>query len=219
MTIIKRSDIVPVLFMGGTGGHFLSAFLYHAREGDNYWQFSKCGNAHHSQKNNSSFSGGVSYPAINHINALLKLPVFGKIMYIRSHCHDPSLALLHFDKVIKTYYETKDVDELNLVFLAKWGLDEGNLNIDELKNRLISPAMTAVHHSKYFEFPELGNYYESENLLNISWQELMHNDPITLINKLSQFTNLSVDRFPLDKLLTWRELTMAGVNECKTHLS
>ena len=60
---------------------------------------------------------------------------------------------------------------------------------------------------------------ESENLLNISWQELMHNDPITLINKLSQFTNLSVDRFPLDKLLTWRELTMGGVNECQTLIS
>jgi len=47
----------------------------------------------------------------------------------------------------------------------------------------------------------------------------MHNDPITLINKLSQFTNLSVDRFPLDKLLTWRELTMSGVNKYQTLLS
>ena len=213
MTIIKRSDIVPLLFMGGTGGHFLSAFLYHAIEGDNYWQFSKYGNAHHSRKENPGFSKGVGYPAINHITSLLKLPVFGKIRYIRSHCSDPSLALLHFDKVIKTYYETKDVPELSLVFLAKWGLDEGNLNIDELKNRHISQRST------YFEFPELGNYYESENLLNISWQELMHNDPITLINKLSQFTNLSVDRFPLDKLLTWRELTMGGVNECQTLIS
>ena len=213
MTIIKRSDIVPLLFMGGTGGHFLSAFLYHAIEGDNYWQFGKYGNAHHSRKENPGFSKGVSYPAINHITSLLKLPVFGKIRYIRSHCSDPSLALLHFDKVIKTYYETKDVPEISLVFLAKWGLDEGNLNIDELKNRHISQRST------YFEFPELGNYYESENLLNISWQELMHNDPITLINKLSQFTNLSVDRFPLDKLLTWRELTMGGVNECQTLIS
>lgn len=215
MTIIKRSDIVPILFTGGTGGHFLSAFLYHAREGDNYWQFSNYGNTHHShsQKENSGFNKGVSYPAINHIPPLLKLPVFDKIMYIPSHCPDPSLALLHFDKVIKTYYETKDVYEINLVFLAKWGLDDRNLNIDGLKNIHI------WHRSKYFKFPELMNYYESENLLNISWQEMMHNDPITLINKLSQFTNLSVDRFPLDKLLTWRELTMGGVNECQLLLS
>jgi hypothetical protein len=210
MNISKRSDIIPILYMGGTGGHFLSAFLYHAREGDNYWQFSKNGNTHHSQKEYTNYASGEWDIAIDHITPLLQIPISDNIKYIMSHCTEPELALSYFDKVIKTYYESNDVYEITLAFLAKWGSDHNNLSIDELRK------MSIPINLRHRNFPKLCKYYESDSLLNISWKELIHNDPNLLISKLSKFTSMNVERFPIDKLITWRKLTLDGISKYRT---
>ena len=43
MILTKRTDLIPILYMGGTGGHFISSFLYSARTGEDSWVFSTSG--------------------------------------------------------------------------------------------------------------------------------------------------------------------------------
>ena len=50
--------------------------------------------------------------------------------------------------------------------------------------------------------------YDYDNkLLNLSWNELINNNPADIIQKLSEFTNIHVDRFDVDTLSEWQKRT------------
>ena len=210
---IRRSDIIPILYMPGTGGNFLGSFLYHAREGSNVWKFSKHGNTHNTGRDPMGSINGPDSAAIDHINSIYQLPVNNTINYVPTHCANPSLALLYFDKIIKTYFTINDVNEIHLAFMAKRG-DDFRMSLVQLKQIFeFEETSLSLYDSKYKLLTEyLGS---GDNVLNISWTEILHADPAILITKLSTFTNLPVDRFPLTALLTWRTLTIQSIREYK----
>jgi hypothetical protein len=213
MNIPKRSDIVPVLYLGGSGGAFVSSFLYHAREKSNYWVLSENGNAHATKRDAGTLHRGPRARPIDHINTICQLPVTDVVKYIPTHCSDPDLALLYFDKIIKIYNTESDQHDIALAFISKWGADDHQLPPAQLK-LMVKSAMTS-----YTDFPALCNKYrELDSVLNISWQEIMHDDPAVLVHKLSEFTGLPSADFPQEQLLTWRGLTRQAIEKYRSLL-
>lgn len=52
-------------------------------------------------------------------------------------------------------------------------------------------------------------------MLNVSWNDMLYNDPEVLICKLHQFTQLPKENFNREKFAEWRMLTHKTVNRLK----
>ena len=84
-----RYDIIPILYAGGTGGSFLSAFLFHARELQNNWEkLSANGHAHNVGKDFPKSNKGMRTTSSAHIKDLLSMPNNNIVRYPPSHCSD-----------------------------------------------------------------------------------------------------------------------------------
>ena len=56
-------------------------------------------------------------------------------------------------------------------------------------------------------------------MLNISWNELYKGEVNSLIQKLSNFTEIPVEDFLIEKLIEWRERTTVGIEELKEQIN
>jgi len=209
----KRSDVIPILYFNGTGGHFLASLLYYAKNNikTHSWNFSEYGNAHRTKKDFILRGPGIWAPVTEHLDAILRMPMTNQTMYIPSHCNDPALALTHLDKIIKTHFTFNDLDEIATVFAVKWGLEEQALETKKLKQVLDAQKRA------YSEFANLANEFidPEHRVLNLSWQEILHAEPDILINKLSAFTAIPYENFSMNHFLKWRELTNRAIVEYK----
>lgn len=205
-----RYDIIPILYVGGTGGNFLSAFLFHARELQNNWEeLNPVGHAHNVGKDPyNGHGGGIGTPSIVHIKDLLSMPNNDIVKYPPSHCSDIDLALTFFNKLIKTYFDEDDFDEIVRVFLVK---ASKSVAVDDIETEFISRARFL----KLPKYQALRSRYNSSNVLNISWKDLLYNNPLSLITMLSEFTSLPTANFPIEQLLIWRKLTKKSINDSK----
>jgi hypothetical protein len=52
-------------------------------------------------------------------------------------------------------------------------------------------------------------------MLNISWNDMLYNDPEILISKLHQYTQIPKENFNREKFVEWRQLTHKIVNRLK----
>lgn len=203
--------------MGGTGGHFLSAFIRAAREcAAQHWSFSEHGNAHSCSIDRRYSHGGVdNVPAVAHILSEYNSPNDLMTRYTASHCSDPDLALQYFEKIIKTCFTPDESWEVALAFVIKHGMDTRLMKYSREEIICATTGMMNMHSS----FPALCSESSIPNILNISWKELLYNDPHVLLYKISDFVSIPVYEFPVEKLLTWRELTLNGIEKYKEHLS
>ena len=219
MNIIKRTDVVPILYFGGTGGQFLATLLYHAKNNNtDYWKFSEYGNAHYSKKDfagtGNSTGKHMWISPVEHVDSILRIPITNSIIYGPSHCADPALALTYIDKIIKTHFTVDDLEEISIVFAVKWGIDDKGFDLTQLKELL------ETRKKAYEEFTSLVNeFYDTENkVLNLSWQEILHADPSILIRKLSLFTEIPYENFSMYHFLKWRELTNKALTKFRNVL-
>lgn len=209
-----RSDVVPIMFMGGTGGNFLSSFLYHAKKNIKFGSesFSNTGNAHSCDKDRIEFLGGARCSPVLHLKYFLEIPVTNEIKYIHTHCRDPLLFLNYFDKIIKTYYTPDDINEIALTFAFKWTETSGTGILDH------APTNMEIHKFTLTRFPTIFNPCNNECVLNISWKELVYLDTSNVISKLSEFTHIPYDNFDLQTFLEWRRLTLLTLEINKEYL-
>jgi hypothetical protein len=183
--------------MGGTGGRFLGAFLYAAREQCPLKMFTKRGSACYLPQDRYKGSVlGVGYAPNIHISKLLENPVLEITQYIPCHMTDCQLLSTYFSKVIEITFTADDYDKLRQIFYCKWSIDEG--------------------HGKKFTDIEFDNIYfkpqkSSHQLLSVSWQELMFQPPAIFIQHLSEFTLIPASNFPLHALENWRSLTLKNL--------
>ena len=217
----KNIDIIPIKYMSGTGGQFLSSFITAAKTKNNQAiRLSLFGNAHTNNLLDFSLPGhpafGPDRPDSLKIDATLNLignegsvPIY----YSAMHFMDIKLLLTTFDRVISITYDIDDVSDIALIFYGKFYIDELQSNTDISNHRYVTMKITLKYSSRFFK------EYESDNVLNVSWKELFHLDTNILVEKISAFTSIPKENFNISNLLEWRKVTLQCLDKVSSTLN
>lgn len=215
---MAREDIIPITFMGGTGGHFLCHFIVSAkRNNQDIIKLSEYGNAHwHSLKDFRGPILGVGGKDSIKINQLLEQSKnvdssIPKPYYTNAHLLDLDLINSNFTKSIRIVYDLDDIDEIATVFYGKFAIDSRehlirlNLLPEQFKN--YTPQKEELKLDITSRCPHFSKKENMPNVLFVSWKELFKENINDLINKLSTFTSINPDNFSPDSLVLWRTKT------------
>ena len=110
-------------------------------------------------------------------------------------------------------YGSDDIDDISCAFLGKYHIDTKKMSLDEALS-----DYKGIHISTKIAFRKYQIDNSLDNVLYVSWKELIGNGPDTLIPKLSGFTNIDKSDFPIDFLQNWRDKTKMGIEFIKSKL-
>jgi hypothetical protein len=197
------TDIIPIRFLGGTGGHFVDAWITEAKfrklnlaYDKGYLSFS--GNAHLFPKEFDEVIHNytVSSTIEDHIDAILKVKPSSSCSYVPpytlvTHIRDGNLLERYFDKVINISCEPDDAETIAKIFVVK----NNKLSEKDLEERL------------QFTHYQMKNFYPSENpkVFNLFWKDLLNGDPYLLKEKLESYT--AIPNLDVAFLTEWRNKT------------
>jgi len=208
---LPTEDIIPITFIGGTGGNFLCHFIVSAKRNiKNIIELSEHGNAHKNcLKDVSGLNFGVSYPDHKKIDSILSSTLIydmaKKPYYTSSHIDDINLININFKRSIRIIYELDDVQEISTVFYGKFYIDESNT---PFKSHNKFNKLNLIRWQSKF------NYIENmPNVLFISWKELFKGNIKELITKLSIFTEIDINNFSRESLMHWRDKTQYCIDK------
>jgi hypothetical protein len=185
----------------------LSWFLCLASNNDRttVMTFSEHGNAHsspyacHGDNNRQSVDDSIK------INDLLvqgphRFP--NKIWYPNVHLKDLSIAASTFDKAIRITLDTTDLDTIVSIMAGKVRIDlhTETVNQKTFTNRHLLEQWLPMYQVEPFD-----------NVLFVSFKDLMYNSMDDLVTKLSGFTNIPTENFNKQNLQLWRMKTTEGV--------
>lgn len=219
---IKNKDIIPIVYVGGTGGNFLCYLLTAAKLNiKDGVDFSKYGNAHYSHKEMPAITlGNTMTGSLD--NSIFELLSTSKPIDSNSTppyfypCHMKSMNRIieTFEKSIQITFARGDVDELVLVYFGKWWLDTEKNQLTKQNNQILKAFAVdyKVHLTKFLPISD-------PSILSISWHDLYRGDATELIQKLSNFTSIPKENFLIDKLIEWRRLTKDGIEELSTQIN
>lgn len=198
------SDIIPITFMSGTGGNFLCSFIVAAKNNNqSLFQLSEHGNMHSNAiKDIATPAHSIEYIDQNKINSIIEAPIDSTCTpyYTSSHIVDLQLLHTYFLKSIRIIYSTENIPEIGYTYVGKFFLDEKQY----IKNIPMLYMMTINNLYKYQQhFTE----QDIANVLYISWDELYKDDISLLLDKISKFTSIDIDKFNISNLIQWRERT------------
>ena len=209
--MILTDDIIPISYMGGTGGNFLCHFIVSAKRNiKNVISLSEHGNAHEfSLKDLDTFSKGINWSDKDKIDFLLSQApdaTIKKPYYVSCHIKDINLINNIFKNSIRIVYDPDDLEEITSVFYGKWAVD------DVQKTRPIYSKEFYLrdirkHQSKFNKVEEMNN------ILFISWKEYFKGNIDDFIKKLSTFTNIDVKNFSKESLIHWRSKTQDCIDK------
>lgn len=198
-----KTSVIPIVYMAGTGGHFLSAFLRKARlnEIESNFKLSVYGNCHNIRLDLGS-AGGLADPLDEKIEIIKRNVVDHSIThYWPLHSDNIDHVMREFDKCIKITYTESDITDVAAIFYVKWGI-EGQHITEPFKEFNFHRML---HDYQPYFCP---NIDYSDRILNISWYELYHEDRIDdVIKKLSDYTNIPIDNFDKNFMFAWRRNT------------
>ena len=208
---LPTEDIIPITFMGGTGGNFLCHFIVSAKRNiQDIIELSEHGNAHENcLKDLSGLHLGASYPDHKKIDSILSsiliYDMAKKPYYTSSHVVDISLININFKRSIRIIYELDDIQEISTVFYGKFYIDESNT---PFKSHNKFNKLNLIRWQSKF------NYIENmHNVLFISWKELFKGNIKELITKLSIFTEIDINNFSRESLMHWRDKTQYCIDK------
>jgi hypothetical protein len=208
-----NEDIIPIAYMSGTGGHFLCHLLVSAKKNiKKPINFSEYGNAHAGLKDIHGPKLGPNEADMEKINYILSrtnTTIGIKPYFTAIHINDTELLGMYFSRFIRITYELDDVDELAKVFLGKHGIDCFNIKPTptQLKFYLNKDKTVILKGANYFSHTK-----KYPSALFVTWKELYHGDSSFLIHKLHRFTEIPIENFDLDSLLSWRDATKNGID-------
>jgi hypothetical protein len=200
-------DVIPITYMGGTGGVFLCHLIVSAKRNiQDIIELSEHGNAHTNCL--TDIVGpmhGVRKPDIIKINYLIdqvqQVKNIEKPYYTFAHLTDLNLINLYFKKSIRITYEHDDINEIVNVFYGKYYYDWiKKVESKELYKNLYKNGLNFYLN----KFTEVENV---PNILFISWKEYLRGNIDDLIYKLSTFTDIHVGNFSKESLIHWRNKT------------
>ena len=216
--ILKCDSIVPVTFAPGSGGHFLCKFIMSAKfKSTNLISIDPIfGHAHNKLKDagmldiilNRLFTDPMlminklknELDNRSDISSTLPPPY-----YQPCHISDINLLKQYFVKVIKISYLEKDITDIAKIKIIKnnkFSTDFENLAVSIYNESLL----LNIHRLNFISTDT------DDNILTISWDILLYNDPNILVEKLSKFTGYPVEDFSIPDLLFWRKLTEDVLN-------
>lgn len=213
--MMLNKDIVPVTYMSGTGGAFLSRFITFAKvNSKDTLKLSKHGNAHNGDIELPRSSLGPPSDDMIKIEHLLNskphdnaLPIY----YVPVHIVDLKLCMNFFERAIRITYKKDDIDEIAICYVGKYHIDATQKNESTVFNLNLHSQMLLLKFANQFSTVE-----ENSNILNISWRELLHYDPNILLNKLHNFTQIPIENFNLENLQNWRKATISCIEILST---
>jgi hypothetical protein len=215
-----NEDIIPITYMSGTGGNFLCHLIVSAKRNNRQINLSNYGNVHEfGLKDIVAPSFGMPGNDILKINIILKRKrCFGhsKPYYTVGHISDIEVLSSYFEKFIRITYELGDASEIATVLLGKQGVDADNVKTSKLHLEFYSIRFVSILRRYQQFFTQRDNYSSS---LFISWKEIYHLDPMILINKLHNFTNIPIENFSIDMVNTWRIATKNGIDNIQKILN
>lgn len=211
-----NDNFIPITFIGGTGGAFLSGFLTDAKNNNlEDMILSKHGNAHGCNNDVPIPTYDLfTVPDMFKIKSVLacKIPEsVKKPCFVPLHILDLNLCLTYFNKSIRITYEEDDISELAIIFIIKNLIDIHNHNpkFFKLNNR----EKTLKDNMNFFK-PCIDT-----RVLNVSWKELYKGDVTVLTDKLSKFTGITTNKFNIKNLIAWRLLTEKSHNDMFNQLN
>ena len=212
-------DIIPIAFMGGSGGNFLCHFIISAKRKDKTLPIlSEHGNVHndHNYKDLNGPALGPKDPDSEKLKFLLSQEISDKVKpppyYTVVHFTETKLLATNFKKAIKIIFDKDDIDTISINFITKYQVDTLGEPYDPIRLRSMR-MFTRMSIAKWH------NYFLKEdypNILFISWKELFLGNINDLINKISEYTGIESEYFLKDSLIMWRIKTQQGLDNFKT---
>jgi hypothetical protein len=217
-------DIIPIAFMGGSGGNFLCHFIISAKRKDKTLPIlSEHGNVHndYNYKDLDGPALGPKDPDSEKLKFLLSQEISDNVKltpppyYTVVHFTETKLLATNFKKAIKIIFDKDDVNDIATSFVAKYQIDTlGESNDPKQLNIMnVASQLSIFKWHKYF----LKEDYS--NILFISWKELFLGDIDQLINKISEYTGIESDYFLKDSLIMWRIKTQQGLDNFRTKIN
>jgi len=166
----------------------------------------------------------VQMPVEEQINALLtnnfdfnfgEPKKYSTPTYYAFHCTNLDIAMENCkNKCILITYTQDDAFDIAKTFLGKRHIDgfyypDGQRfyvekdNLIELKNEYYKQLDMIVKYQPSF----VPRYDYGDRLLNLSWNELINDDPNKVIKKISEFTNLDLEKFDTETFSEWQKRT------------
>lgn len=206
---MKNNDIIPIRYMSGTGGQFLSNFITAAKNKNfEHIVLSEHGNAHTNNLLDFLFNEKIGFSPQEDdsikIKSLLSITKHDKSnppYYPAMHIRDIGILTEMFTKNISIWYEDNDVNDIAIAFYGKYYMDQEQSSIITVHD-YVTIKLTIQQRLSVFK------EHASNSVLNLSWKEMLHNDPSHMINKISSFTAIPKENFNIDNLLKWRHATI-----------
>lgn len=214
---MKTKNIVPITYLSGTGGNFISWFVNNANHNIQHTiELSKHGNAH---KNPFQYHGTNNRLSIqDHIKinetleqSLIRFP--DTIWYPGLHVGYLKNALNIFNKIIRISLHHSDFKTVNAIMVGKIKIDNGELTENEINDENFIDKR--LH--DYWEF-WVDNFREEsyENVLYIKFSELLYGDT-SFVQQISEFTSIPLKNFNFNNLEIWREKTLFGIKHVESY--
>jgi hypothetical protein len=212
--MFPNEDIIPITFMGGTGGNFLCHYIVSAKRNIKaIIELSEHGNAHQNcLKDCFSPPYGIPQPDDEKINFILtQSPHCGaeKPYYTSSHITDINLINYNFKRSVRITYELDDINEISIVFYGKFAVD----TYDPIKHSHMKQTPEIIRRGAKSWQSKFTKIENMPNVLFISWKELFKGNIEEFITKLSIFTEIDTNNFSRESLIHWRNKTQYCIDK------
>lgn len=213
---MKVNNIVPITYVPGTGGQFLSWFINNAQNNLNEdFDLSIHGNAHQNPFQYHGENNILRKPDDAKIKDVLgqverRFPK--TIWYPNLHVKFLQNALDVFEKIIRISVEENDFKTVNSLLVGKLKIDNLRLSKTEIETQ--SYIDTRLH--DYWSL--LVNLFKEEpydNVLYVKFSDLLYGN-YDFVEKISGFTNIPVNNFNLRNVDLWRDKTLLGLIQVKS---
>ena len=205
---ITSNEIVPIRYMVGTGGVFLSSILTAAKNKEKVvMQLSPHGNCHNRSHDFFSFvhptAGlGPNSPdepkisALHSIHAATCEPPY----FVHSHVKDLGFLLKNFPKTISIGYQIEDLEVLGTIVVYKFGID--------VYQRFDSDRIQHFWSTCLLNSMDMFNQEMDGNHV-VQFRDLLFSDMHILLNRLSEITGYPPEDFDIDFINEWRTKTLS----------
>jgi hypothetical protein len=212
--MLPTEDIIPITYIGGSGGNFLCHFIVSAKRNiHDIIELSTHGNSHkNSLKDILFLNRGLADPDDEKLSYVFsQQPTsFEKPWYTAFHIQSLDTINNNFKRSIRVTYDLDDVNDVALAFCGKWFIDDNN------RNTTIKMSDSAHLHFTKKNLNEMNKFFcEIENMPNVlfvSWKELFKKNIEEFISKLSIFTGIDKNNFSRESLMHWRDKTQFCIN-------
>jgi len=212
--MFPNEDIIPITFMGGTGGNFLCHFIVSAKRNiKTVLELSKHCNAHENcLKDAFSPPWGHSQPDKQKVDFILTQqphPEAEKPYYVSSHVVNINLINSNFKRSIRITYDLDDISEIAPVFYGKFMVD----TYDPVKHSIMRQTPEYIKRGAQAWQSSFVKMENMPNVLFISWKEFFRGNIEELITKLSIFTGIDSTNFSRESLIHWRNKTQYCIDK------